>query len=472
MYCPNCKQEFDGKFCPECGTKLIEKTQRICPNCNIEVESKFCPECGAKIVEMAVKATATGEIVAASQQEDAETCYQTAQDYQYGKNGKQQDDEAAAQWYLKAAEQGHLESYYCLGNMLKEVCEFKDAFGCFQEAAEQGHAASQYELGVAYSLGFGTEQNDEESMKWYRKAAEQGHEEAIDFLEELRERVPAGGEDEEKKNNKSTKTKNLKQKEEPRISIKSLIETITVTNTSNGENTWEFGEYDDLEPLYTHLSSYCNCPEELQEKEMTITEIRDYLEKRRGHDFLVTIIKYANFLQLGEEDWNEFESWFVNDYSLYGKYAVQCRVGNEVIEKMLNLSSTIRNMKFIHCISNFRVKDEDGNELVDTREQAWEALDRLTSVLERVGADTLPLDEYLDNDDAEGVLENEDCDDILKEIVKFACALSDGEELQVGDDGLFETPDNFNEATCYEIYFPDANRYTCYWPLDSEDFED
>lgn len=25
MYCPNCKQSFDGKFCPECGTKLIEE---------------------------------------------------------------------------------------------------------------------------------------------------------------------------------------------------------------------------------------------------------------------------------------------------------------------------------------------------------------------------------------------------------------------------------------------------------------
>ena len=25
MYCPNCKQEYDGKFCPECGTKLIDK---------------------------------------------------------------------------------------------------------------------------------------------------------------------------------------------------------------------------------------------------------------------------------------------------------------------------------------------------------------------------------------------------------------------------------------------------------------
>ena len=25
MFCPNCNQEYDGKFCPECGTKLIEK---------------------------------------------------------------------------------------------------------------------------------------------------------------------------------------------------------------------------------------------------------------------------------------------------------------------------------------------------------------------------------------------------------------------------------------------------------------
>ena len=25
MYCPNCKQEYDGEFCPECGTKLFEK---------------------------------------------------------------------------------------------------------------------------------------------------------------------------------------------------------------------------------------------------------------------------------------------------------------------------------------------------------------------------------------------------------------------------------------------------------------
>ena len=25
MYCPNCNQKFDSKFCPECGTKLVEE---------------------------------------------------------------------------------------------------------------------------------------------------------------------------------------------------------------------------------------------------------------------------------------------------------------------------------------------------------------------------------------------------------------------------------------------------------------
>lgn len=35
MYCPNCKQEFDGKFCPECGTKLIEKPATSGVNLNL-----------------------------------------------------------------------------------------------------------------------------------------------------------------------------------------------------------------------------------------------------------------------------------------------------------------------------------------------------------------------------------------------------------------------------------------------------
>lgn len=97
---------------------------------------------------MAVKATATGEIVAAGQQEDAETCYRTAQDYYYGKNGKNKDDEAAAQWYLKAAEQGH-----------------EEAIGFLEELGERVPAGGE-----------------DGAEKWYRKVAEQGNEEAKEYF--------------------------------------------------------------------------------------------------------------------------------------------------------------------------------------------------------------------------------------------------------------------------------------------------
>lgn len=35
MYCPNCNQEFEGKFCPECGAKLIEKPSAGVLNINL-----------------------------------------------------------------------------------------------------------------------------------------------------------------------------------------------------------------------------------------------------------------------------------------------------------------------------------------------------------------------------------------------------------------------------------------------------
>lgn len=35
MYCPNCKQHFEGKFCPECGTQLIEEDSNQGLNINL-----------------------------------------------------------------------------------------------------------------------------------------------------------------------------------------------------------------------------------------------------------------------------------------------------------------------------------------------------------------------------------------------------------------------------------------------------
>lgn len=38
------------KFCPECGTPMIQPTATACPKCGADVKgAKFCPECGTKI---------------------------------------------------------------------------------------------------------------------------------------------------------------------------------------------------------------------------------------------------------------------------------------------------------------------------------------------------------------------------------------------------------------------------------------
>lgn len=44
--CTNCGTLFDGKFCPECGTKFSD--EKTCPKCGQTLKSsvKFCPECG------------------------------------------------------------------------------------------------------------------------------------------------------------------------------------------------------------------------------------------------------------------------------------------------------------------------------------------------------------------------------------------------------------------------------------------
>lgn len=39
-----------SKFCPECGSPMVQPSATLCPNCGADVKgAKFCPECGTKI---------------------------------------------------------------------------------------------------------------------------------------------------------------------------------------------------------------------------------------------------------------------------------------------------------------------------------------------------------------------------------------------------------------------------------------
>ena len=46
MFCTNCGKEFNGNFCPYCGTQSV--TEVKCPNCGRtrEADEKFCADCG------------------------------------------------------------------------------------------------------------------------------------------------------------------------------------------------------------------------------------------------------------------------------------------------------------------------------------------------------------------------------------------------------------------------------------------
>ena len=52
----------------------------------------------------------------------------------------------------------------------------------YRKAAEQGHAHAQNNLGLMYYKGLGVAQDDAEAGRWFRKAAEQGHAEAQFYL--------------------------------------------------------------------------------------------------------------------------------------------------------------------------------------------------------------------------------------------------------------------------------------------------
>jgi TPR repeat protein len=54
------------------------------------------------------------------------------------------------------------------------------------EEAEHGPAESQYFLGYKYHYGDGIPRDKAEAIKWYKKAAEQGHNRAMRSLRELR----------------------------------------------------------------------------------------------------------------------------------------------------------------------------------------------------------------------------------------------------------------------------------------------
>ena len=63
---------------------------------------------------------------------------------------------------------------FCLSGF-QSFGEENVSLGDIRKAADQGDASAQYHLGFCYINGTGVVKNEVESVKWYRKAAEQGY---------------------------------------------------------------------------------------------------------------------------------------------------------------------------------------------------------------------------------------------------------------------------------------------------------
>ena len=68
-----------------------------------------------------------------------------------------------------------------------------EAVKWFRRAAKQGHVWSQHNIGFVYEYGIGVTKNDAEAVKWYRKAAEQGHAPAQNNLSVMYAKGAGGG---------------------------------------------------------------------------------------------------------------------------------------------------------------------------------------------------------------------------------------------------------------------------------------
>ena len=62
----------------------------------------------------------------------------------------------------------------------------EEAVRWYRRAAEQGHASGQYNLGFMYENGRGVRRDRVEAARWYQLAAEQGNASAQERLERLR----------------------------------------------------------------------------------------------------------------------------------------------------------------------------------------------------------------------------------------------------------------------------------------------
>ncbi len=110
---------------------------------------------------------------------DAQSQYELAVAYDFGRLGLTKDHTEAVKWLRKAAEQNNAAAQDNLGQCYTYgegvAKDYAEAVKWYRKAADQKYVPAQYHMGVAYDHGRGVAKDDGEAIKWYRNAAERNY---------------------------------------------------------------------------------------------------------------------------------------------------------------------------------------------------------------------------------------------------------------------------------------------------------
>ena len=111
--------------------------------------------------------------------------------------GVAQNNKKARILIKQATSDGHLESYGVMGYMYYHgygglYQSYNKAFKWFIGPADKGDAKSQYYLGLMYYKGQGVAKDEKTAIKWFEKAAEQGHKQAKKAVKDLKSNKSCG----------------------------------------------------------------------------------------------------------------------------------------------------------------------------------------------------------------------------------------------------------------------------------------
>ena len=80
------------------------------------------------------------------------------------------------------AEKGYAPSQVWLATLMDQAQQDEDAVKWFQKAADQGNAAGEYGLGLMFGKGEGVKQDNAKALDYVTRAAEKDHSDAVSAL--------------------------------------------------------------------------------------------------------------------------------------------------------------------------------------------------------------------------------------------------------------------------------------------------